>query len=55
MARYNPLRWYTKGKYRKKPLKIKFTSFIKIRNGDFEYSPFFYEANDNEKLYQKVV
>lgn len=27
---------------------------MKIRNGDFEYSPFFLEAKDNEKLYDDM-
>lgn len=27
---------------------------MKIRNGDFEYSPYFREADDNEKLYNKM-
>ena len=51
---YNPFRWYTQGKYRKKPLKSSAPLLLKIRNGDFEYSPFFYEAEDNEKLYDKM-
>jgi hypothetical protein len=51
---YNPFRWYTEGKYRKKPLKKASPLLLKIRNGDFEYSPFFREASDNEKLYTKM-
>ena len=51
---YNPFRWYTQGKYRKKPLKSSAPLLLKIRNGDFEYSPFFLEAEDNEKLYDKM-
>jgi len=54
MARYNPFRWYTQGKYRKKPLKSNAPLLLKIRNGDFESSPFFREADDNEKLYTKM-
>jgi hypothetical protein len=27
---------------------------LKIQNGDFEYSPFFLEAKDNEKLYDDM-
>ena len=50
---YNPFRWYTKGKYRKKPLKSNAPLLLKIRNGDFEYSPFLIEAVDEEKNYQK--
>ena len=51
---YNPFRYFTEGKYRKKPLKSKFPLLLKIRNGDFEYSPYFREADDNEKLYNKM-
>tara|TARA_Y100001938_G_scaffold25431_1_gene33847 strand:- start:12212 stop:12706 length:495 start_codon:yes stop_codon:yes gene_type:complete len=51
---YNPFRWYTQGKYRKRPLKSNAPLLLKIQNGDFEYSPFFREAKDNEKLYDKM-
>mgnify|MGYP001168101733 CR=1 FL=1 len=51
---YNPFRWYTQGKYRKKPLKKSTPLLLKIQNGDFEYSPFFLEAKDNEKLYDEM-
>lgn len=51
---YNPFRWYTSGKYRKRPLKSNAPLLLKIKNGDFEYSPFFFEASDNEELYQKM-
>ena len=51
---YNPFRWYTSGKYRKKPLPQSSPLLLKIKNGDFEYSPFFREADDNEKLYNKM-
>ena len=51
---YNPFRWYTSGKYRKKPLPQSSPLLLKIKNGDFEYSPFFREAEDNEKLYQQM-
>lgn len=51
---YNPFRWYTQGKYRIKPLKSNAPLLLKIRNGDFESSPFFKEADDNEKLYTKM-
>ena len=51
---YNPFRWYTSGKYRKRPLKSSAPLLLKIRNGDFEYSPFFFEADDNHKLYDKM-
>ena len=50
---YNPYRWYTNGK-RKKPLKVSEPLLLRIRNGDFEYSPYFREADDNEKLYNKM-
>lgn len=51
---YNPFRWYTSGKYRKKPLYSSAPLLLKIRNGDFEYSPFYKEAEDNHKLYDKM-
>lgn len=51
---YNPFRWYTQGKYRTKPLKSNAPLLLKIRNGDFESSPFFKESDDNEKLYTKM-
>ena len=54
MDRYNPFRWYTSNKYRKKPLKSSAPLLLKIRNGDFEYSPFYKEADDNHKLYHKM-
>ena len=50
---YNPFRWYTKGSYRKKPLKLKAPLLLKIQNGDFEYSPFLLEAIDEENNYHK--
>ena len=50
---YNPYRWYTKGSYRRKPLKSKSPLLLKIQNGDFEYSPFLLESIDEEKNYQK--
>ena len=50
---YNPYRWYTKGSYRKKPLKSNQPLLLKIQNGDFEYSPFLLESIDEEKNYQK--
>ena len=51
---YNAFRWFTEGKYRKRPLKSNSPLLLKIRNGDFEYSPFFFEADDNKKLYTKM-
>ena len=49
---YNPFRWYTKGKYRTKPLKSNAPLLLKIRNGDFESSPYLKEAQDEEQNYQ---
>ena len=51
---YNPFRWYTSGKYRKRPLKSNAPLLLKIQNGDFEISPFYMEADDNHKLYDKM-
>lgn len=51
---YNPFRWYTQGKYRTKPLKKNSPLLLRIQNGDFEYSPFFLESKDNEKLYDDM-
>mgnify|MGYP001197893664 CR=1 FL=1 len=51
---YNPFRYYTQGKYRKRPLKSYSPLLLKIRNGDFEYSPYFLEADDNRNLYNKM-
>ena len=51
---YNPFRWFTEGKYRTKPLKKSTPLLLKIRNGDFEYSPFFLESKDNDKLYDEM-
>ena len=51
---YNPFRWYTSGKYRKRPLKKSAPLLLRIQNGDLESSPFFREAEDNEKLYDKM-
>ena len=50
---YNPFRWYTKGR-RKKPLKKSEPLLLKIRNGDFEYSPYFDEVKEVEKEGQKI-
>ena len=52
MPRYNPFRWFTKGSYRKRPLKSSSPLLLKIQNGDFEYSPFLREAVDEEENYQ---
>ena len=50
---YNPFRWFTKGSYRKKPLKSNSPLLLRIQNGDFEYSPFLREAVDEEQNYQE--
>jgi hypothetical protein len=52
MPKYNPFRWYTKGSYRNKPLKSNQPLLLKIKNGDFEYSPFLRESVDEEQNYQ---
>jgi len=54
MAKYNPYRWWTTNAHRKKPLKKSSPLLLRIRNGDFEYSPFFEEAKDNAKLYDDM-
>lgn len=51
---YNPYRWFTSGKYRKRPLPQSSPLLLKIRNGDFESSPFFKEAEDARKDYQRM-
>ena len=51
---YNPFRWYTKGR-RVKPLKKSEPLLLRIRNGDFEYSPYFSEAKEVEKEGDKMV
>ena len=50
---YNPFRWFTKGTYRKKPLKSSAPLLLRIQNGDFEYSPFLRESVDEEQNYQE--
>jgi len=51
---YNPFRWWTAGKYRKRPLPQNSPLLLKIKNGDFEYSPFYKEADDARKEYQRI-
>ena len=55
---YNPFRWYTKGR-RKKPLKKSEPLLLRIRNGDFEYSPFFDEVKvvraEGKKIYDDYM
>ena len=50
---YNPFRWFTKGTYRKRPLKSSAPLLLRIQNGDFEYSPFLRESVDEEQNYQE--
>jgi hypothetical protein len=42
---YNKYRWYTKG-LKRKPLPKSAPLLLRIQNGDFEYSPYFYEAEE---------
>ena len=51
---YNPYRWFTSGKYRKRPLKSTSPLLLKIRNGDFEISPFYFEALDAREDYKRM-
>ena len=51
---YNPFRWYTKGR-RVEPLKKSEPLLLRIRNGDFEYSPYFDEAKEAGKEGDKMV
>lgn len=50
---YNPFRWFSKGSYRKRPLKSSAPLLLRIQNGDFEYSPFLLESVDEENNYQQ--
>jgi hypothetical protein len=45
---YNPFRWFTKGRPNK-PLKADAPLLLKIRNGDFNYSYMFSEAEFNRQ------
>ena len=45
---YNPFRWFTKGRPNK-PLKATAPLLLKIRNGDFNYSYMFSEAESNRQ------
>jgi len=55
---YNKFRWWTNGKV-KQPLPKSAPLLLKIRNGDFEYSPYFKEADDNrnesDRIYNTVM
>jgi hypothetical protein len=49
---FNPFRWYTKGK--KKRLPINAHLFDKIKNGDFNYSHYYKEAESARKEYSSI-
>ena len=55
---YNKFRWYTNGR-RKKPLKKSEPLLLRIRNGDFEYSPYFDEVKvaraEGKKIYDDYM
>jgi len=55
---YNKFRWYTSGK-RKRPLKKSEPLLLRIRNGDFEYSPYFDEVKvvraEGKKIYDDYM
>tara|TARA_B100001057_G_scaffold385665_1_gene392418 strand:+ start:125 stop:586 length:462 start_codon:yes stop_codon:yes gene_type:complete len=55
---YNKFRWYTNGR-RKKPLKKSEPLLLRIRNGDFEYSPYFEEVKvaraEGKKIYDDYM
>lgn len=54
---YNPFRWYTKGKKKRLPQSAHL--FDKIKNGDFDYSYYYTEAeearNEYSSIFQKVM
>lgn len=50
---YNKFRWFTKGN-RKKPLPKSEPLLLRIRNGDFEYSPYFDEAKEERAKGKKI-
>jgi hypothetical protein len=50
---YNKFRWWTKGRPNK-PLKTEAPLLLKIRNGDFDYSYMFSEANEMKDTSQKT-
>jgi len=55
---YNPFKWWSKGVGRKRKLPKSAPLLARIQNGDFEYSPYFYEAKladeDAQKIYDRV-
>jgi hypothetical protein len=50
---YNPYRWFTKGR-KNRPLPNNAPLLLKIRNGDFNYSYMFSEAEDTRKEATRV-
>lgn len=50
---YNPYRWYTKG-LKRKPLPKSALLLLKIQNGDFDYSPYFSEAEEQRNKAQEA-
>ena len=55
---YNRFRWWSKGVGRRKRLPSSAPLLARIQNGDFEYSPYFYEAElaqqDADRIYKEV-
>lgn len=55
---YNRFRWWSKGVGRRKRLPSSAPLLARIQNGDFEYSPYFYEAQiaqqDADRIYKEV-
>jgi hypothetical protein len=49
---YNPFRWYTKGKKKRLPQSAHL--FDKIKNGDFDYSYYYTEAEEARKEYSSI-
>lgn len=50
---YNPYRWFSKGKVHK-PLPQSTPLLLKIRNGDFQVSQYYEEAERERKEYQRI-
>tara|TARA_B100000900_G_scaffold415155_1_gene444019 strand:+ start:1251 stop:1700 length:450 start_codon:yes stop_codon:yes gene_type:complete len=50
---YNKFRWWTNGRH-KKVLPASEPLLLRIKNGDFEYSPYFKEGYDNLKLAKDI-
>ena len=55
---YNRFRWWSRGVGRKKKLSSNSPLLLRIQNGDFEYSPYFYEARvaqqEADRIYNEV-